>query len=198
MAIKGIVERIQRDTQAQIEKIKLEYQARMDEIEERAKLEAEKIINEAQNKSTAEKEKAYRRVLEHGRFEMRKKLLAKKVSLIEKEIEIIKSKIEKMEIPQQREFFALILANLGQLDGEILVGEDKNVFNEDFLDKVREIFSRRNLGNPNFKIVHTDQKFRGIYLVSGKIRYDLSLGAIVGLIREKYFDKVAQRLFEDK
>lgn len=198
MAIKGIIERIHRDTQTQIEKIKLEYQNRIAELERRTKIEEDKIIADAQNKAAIEKEKSYHRALEHGRFEIRNKLLAQKISLVEKELDIIKKKLENMDLQKQQDFFAKILVNLGQPNGEIVVGEDKAVFDESFLNKVKENFARENLGKVDFKIVHSNQKFRGIHVVQGKIRYDLSFDAIINLIRERFFDKVAKRLFEDK
>lgn len=195
MSVNGIIERIQRDAIAEAEKIKQKKLEEIQQLEREFRAKREEIIDDSEKRAEIERKKSYQRAIDHEHSVQSQKLLSHKQKLINEFYDIVRNHIENLSSDEYREYFAGLLAKLGENEGKIFVNADSDVLNEEFL-KIAAGLIKQNSGNePNFTIGKSEKNFRGFILDCGKIRYDTTLDAVLSIIREKTEEKVIGELF---
>lgn len=191
MSVEGIISRIKQDALAEAERIKQKYLEQIRQIEQEFEGHRQEVLAQAEQRARRERETAHQRAIDRARSELSKKLLAHKRELLDKFYARVREKIENMPPEEYRRFFARVLASLGERDGEISVGADSDVLDEEFLSEAERIIGEK----CSFNLKKTEQNFRGFVLTKGKIRYDATLESVLEFLREKTEEKVIKELF---
>ena len=195
MSVKGIIERIQHDATAEAEQIKQKYIGEVKKLEEEFEKKKEKLLAAATEKAKIERKRAYQQAIDHQKSVLAQKLLAHKQKLLEQFYDSVRKEIENFEPNRYREYFADILAKLGENSGKIIVAKDADILNDEFIAIASGKIKQKTGVEPNFELVKSDDNFRGFILDIGKIRYDVTIDAVLAQIRENSEEKVISELF---
>ena len=195
MSVEGIISRIKQDALAEAEKIKQRFLQEIEKLQREYEQYRESVLAEARQRAERERKNAYQRAIDHARSEISRKLLAHKQKLLNQFYQKVRETVENMPPEKYREFFAEVLASLGETEGEIIVGADSEVLNDEFVKVAAEKIKSNLNKQVNFTLSRTDQNFRGFILNKGKVRYDATLEAVLSHIREKTEEKVIAELF---
>ncbi len=195
MSVKGIIERIKHDATAEAEQIKQKYIGEVKKLEEEFENKKKKILADTEEKAKTERKRSYQRAIDHQKSVLAQKMLAHKQKLLEQFYDKVREKIENFETARYREYFADILAKLGEKSGKIFVARDTDILNDEFIAIASGKIKQKTGVEPKFELVKSDDNFRGFILDIGKIRYDVTIDAVLAQIRENSEEKVISELF---
>ncbi len=192
MGIDGIIDRIRRDAAAEAEAIKQRYLSEVERLEREFEEKSRAALEDGRRRAENEKARAKARAIEHAKLVLSQKVLAKKLELLEKIYSAVKERIENLPHKEYKKLFATVLAKLGERRGKIVVAADADVLDEEFVRLAVE-----KLGEGcEFELERTsDEDFRGFILVRDKIRYNVTLDALLEDVRERTEEEVIKRLF---
>ena len=197
MSINGIVQRIEKDAAAEAELIKQEYSAQIAELEHKFSGERKNILADAEKRAKIERGKAHKRAVDHAKLMMSQKILRKKMEILQRLFDEVEQHIKNLPPDEYRAFFAKILVELGQSEGEIIVAADKNVLDEKFLRIAMGKIEEKLGVKPNLSIKFVDEDWNGFLIQQQKVRYNDTLDAVMQSLRENIEEKVAKTLFQE-
>lgn len=197
MSIDGIVSRIERDALAEAERIKQEYISQISELEHKFETERRKKLAAAQELAQNERKKAHQRALAHSQRIIAQRILAQKMKILDELYSATREHITNLPPDEYRELFAKIISKFRRTEGSIIVAEDRNVLNEEFISLAEQKTSAEIGNDCKFSLVTVDEHWRGCYLECGKIRYNATIDAIMQSIREKTEAIAIKHLFSD-
>lgn len=190
MGIEGIIEKIKRDTDAEIEKLSAEMRTQLDALLKEAEDYKIKAESEARVKAELESRRQFEQTIAKKEAELRKKLLTVKREWIEKTFAKARERILEMPPDELRKHYLSMLVSFGEKSGEIVFGKkDDKVFDDIFLMMASEKIPESNFTKKLGDFDH------GFVLVSGKISYDARLSSIFEDLKEKMTDRIAIVLF---
>ena len=195
MSIEGIISKIKQDAEATAQQILEKYRQQAKKLLDEFEAYKAQKLAEAEEKAKVELERTKQRQIDHARSVAAKKILAKKRELLDKLYQLVRKKIEELPKNKYKKLFAELIAKLGVESGKILVSADEKVFDEDFADMVAKAVSEAGSGNAKFEVERIEGNFRGLYLDCGKVRYDLTVDAIMESLRERTESTVVKKLF---
>ncbi len=197
MSIDGIIQRIEKDAAAETERIKQEYSAKIAELAHKFSDERKDALADAEKRAKIEREKAHKRAVDHAKLVMSQNILRKKMEILQKLFDEVEQHIKNLPPDRYRAYFVKILVELEQSEGEIVVAADKNVLDENFLHLASGKIEEKLGVKPNLSIKFVDEGWNGFYIQQHKVRYNVTLDAIMQSLREKMEGKVAKALFAE-
>jgi len=195
VSVKGIIERIQRDATAEAEQIKQKYIGEVKKLEEDFENKKKRMLSDADEKSKIYRKRAYRRAIDHQKSVLAQNMLTHKQKLLEQFYDKVREKIENFDNEKYRKFFADILAELDETTGKIIVAKDADILNNEFIAIANGKIKQKTGIEPKFDLEKSDDNLRGFILDIGKIRYDVTMDAILSQIRDNSEENVIKELF---
>lgn len=195
LGIDGIIERIKKDALAEAERIRQEYSSEIDKLESAFEQERAKAFEEAQILAANERETSCKRSIDKARSMISQRILTLKRELLDKLYRELREYVECLPKKSYCEIFINALRKLGETEGTIIVAADKDILDDDFIRLASERIENDFGKKCNFAIRKVDGSWRGFILEKEKIRYNVTLDAILSTAREKTEEKIIQRLF---
>jgi len=195
LSIEGIISKIKQDAEATAQQILEKYRQQAKKLLDEFEAYKAQKLAEAEEKAKVELERTKQRQIDHAKSVAAKKILAKKRELLDRLYQLVRKKIEELPKNKYKKLFAELIAKLGVESGKILVSADEKVFDKDFADMVAKAVSEASSENAKFEVERIEGNFRGLYLDCGKVRYDLTVDAIMESLRERTESTVVKKLF---
>ncbi len=195
MSIEGIITRIKQDAEASAEHIIKSYRDRAEKIRQDFDDFRKKELKKNSEAVGIERDKSEERTINHARSVANQRILRAKQEMLSQLYVKVRYYIENLSDVKYADLFANLLAEIGLESGNILLSLDSGVLGEKFLKKAEDLVSKEKGKKPKYKLKKVDGDFRGIYLESGKVRYDLTLDSVLMDLRDKTKPIVIKMLF---
>jgi len=199
MSLEKILERIERDAQNEVDRIKSRSSAAADEIIKKAQAEAEKLKAQALEDARNEAEQRKQRIISTARLDLRKELLAEKQKAIDAAFRGAVESLINMETAEYRRVIEdMILPNVQTGDEEIILSEqDKARLGEDLLEEInRQLNENGKKGNLTIS-QDTYNMLGGFVLRRGKIELNSSFESLLKSSRDDLESEVSKILFPE-
>jgi len=195
MSIEGIITRIKQDAEASAEHIIKSYRDRAEKIRQDFKDFRKRELKKNSEAVRIERDRSKERTINHARSVANQRILRAKQEMLSQLYVKVRDYIENLSDVKYANLFANLLAEIGLESGNILLSLDSDVLGEKFLKKAEDLISKEKGEKPKYKLKKVDGDFRGFYLESGKVRYDLTLDSVLADLREKTEPIVIKMLF---
>lgn len=197
MSLEKILERIEREAQSEVNRIKSRAAATADEILKKAQAEAEVLKAQALEaaKSTAEQRKG--RIISAANLDLRKARLAEKQNAIDAAFrEAVESLLNMVDAEYRKIMRDMILANIQTGEEEIILSErDKANLGEELLEEVNQQLIESGKGGKLTLCQDTYDMFGGFVLRRGKIELNSTFETLFKSSREELESDVSKILF---
>ncbi len=195
MSIEGIISRIKQDAEASAEHIMKSYRDQAEEIRQDFEDLRKRELKKNSEAVKIERDKSEERTINHARSIANQRILKAKQEMLSQLYVQVRNYIENLSDNKYGDLFANLLAEIGLEGGNILLSLDSDILGEKFLKKAEDLISKEKGKKPKYKLKKVDGDFRGIYLESGKVRYDLTLDSVLMDLRDKTVPIVIKILF---
>ena len=199
MSLEKILERIDRDAQGEINKIKNRTSASADEIMKKAQAEAETLKAQMLEGARIEAEQRKQRIISTARLDLRKALLAEKQNAIDAAFQEAIESLINMKDKEYREVIKkMILANVKTGTEEIILSErDKARLGDEFVSEInRKLTASGKKGNLTIS-KDTYNILGGFVLRSGKVEMNSSFESLFKSSRGDLELEVSKILFPE-
>jgi V/A-type H+-transporting ATPase subunit E len=199
MSLEKILERIERDAQNEIDKIKSRASASADKITKKAKAEAEEFKAQALEAAKNEAELHKERLISTARLDLRKALLAEKQNAIDAAFrEAVESLVNMEDEEYLKVMKDMILSNVQTGDEEIILSDrDKTRLGERLLKEVNNQLSQDG-GRGNLTISQDMYNMLGGFVLRrGKIELNSSFESLFKSFRSDLESEVSKILFSE-
>ena len=199
MSLEKILERIERDAQGEVDKIKSRTSASADEIIKKAKAEADALKAQALEDVGSEAEQRKQRIVATARLDLRKSILAEKQNSIDAAFQEAIETLLNMEDAEYRKIIKnMILSNVQTGDEEIIFSDrDKARFGKKFLEEInRQLVKNGKKGNLTIS-QDTYDILGGFVLRRGKIELNSSFESLFKSSRDDLESEVSKILFPE-
>ncbi len=194
MSLEDIKAKIIGDAKKEAERILKEAEEKKERILRRAKEEINKLIEEAKSKTEELKKREIERRRVVAELENKKQMLAAKRRLLDEVFEEARKQIENLSRRDYLKFFEKLLEKAVETGSEkVILGKEEKIIDAKFV----ETLNKKKGWNLRFSKDRGDFK-RGMVLSRNEVDVNLSLEAIFRDIREKWEDKVVERLFPEE
>ncbi len=193
MSMEGIIDRIKKDAASQAEKIRRQYADTVKKAEHDFEHDRSEALDAATARAKIERKREHDRTLEHAKSLESRRLLAHKHRVIDNFYSSVRAELEALSPDATRKLFARLLANVELSNGYIIAAKDAELFDATFFKQAADAASPRKL---DFSVRVTEGSFRGFFVESGKIRFDLTFDAIMELLRDKTQEMIIAELFD--
>ncbi len=192
MALKDIIDKIEKNVEERIAELESEHNEAVKKLEknlehwetnelDKAKQEAEKIKEKKVNQLVRAKESA-----------LRKELLAEKQNLLSTIFDEAEKQVLNFDNKNYCKVFINIIDKLGVKEGAIHAGSDeKKRLDKEFIDELNKALK----AEFDTDIDYTKDFERGLVIKSGKVRYDLSIPALMSDLRDRIEEDIIEQLF---
>jgi len=197
MSLEKIIERIERDAQNEVDRIKGRASIAADEIIKKAQAEAEKLKAQALEDARNEAEQRRQRIISTARLDLRKALLAEKQKAIDAAFHQAIESLINMEAAEYRRVIKdMILPNVQTGDEEIILSDqDKARLGEDLLEEINhQLAESGKRGNLTIS-QDTYNMLGGFVLRRGKIELNSSFESLFKSSRGDLESEVSKILF---
>ncbi len=195
MSIEGIITRIKQDAEASAEHIMKSYKDRAEKIRQDFKDFRKREMKKNSEAVKIERDKSEERTINHARSVANQRILKAKQEMLSQLYVKVHNYIENLSDDKYADLFANLLAEVPLESGNILLSLDSDVLEEKFLNKAEDLISKEKGEKPKYILKKVDGDFRGFYLGSGKVRYDLTLDSVLMDLRDKTEPIVIKMLF---
>ena len=195
MSIEGIITRIKLDAEASAEHIIKSYRDRAEKIRQDFKDFRKRELKKNSEAVKIERDKSEERTINHARSVANQRILKAKQEMLSQLYVKVRNYIENLSDDKYANLFTNLLAEIPLESGNILLSIDSGILGEKFLKKAEDLISKEKGEKPRYKLKKVDGDFRGFYLESGKVRYDLTLDSVLMDLRDKTKPIVIKMLF---
>lgn len=198
MSLEKILERIQRDAQNEVDRIKSRASAAADRIIEQAQAEAAALKKQSVEDARSEAEQRKQRIISTARLDLRKALLAEKQNAIDATFQESVENLLRMKEAEYRETMKnMILPSVQTGDEEIIFSDrDKVRLGEEFLSEInRQLVESGKRGNLTIS-QDTYNMLGGFVLRRGKIELNSSFESLFKSSRDDLESEVSKILFD--
>lgn len=199
MSLEKILERIQQDAQTEIDKIKSNADAVVDEIMKKAYADAEalksKLLDEAKNEAEQHKQ----RIISIEKLDLRKALLDEKQKAIDSAFQKALEGLLKMDINRYRKLLMnMIISNVTTGDEEIILSKnDKSRLGENFIKDInRQLVKIGKKGSLSLSKDSYDI-LGGFVMRRGQVELNSSFESLFKSSRDELELEVSKMLFSD-
>ncbi len=197
MALKDILEQIDKEGKKNAGEILSSAQQSSEEILAHARKEAESIRQEFEKKAEASASQLRRREAVMGQLEARKKVLAEKERILEEVYRESLHRLRNIPVQEKRKILKrLILSSVETGDEKIIIGGEEKVMDQRFIREVEEELNWQKKAGA-LKWEKDPSLSGGFILQRGKVEVNHSWDNIFREVRERTIDQVTRILFED-
>jgi V/A-type H+-transporting ATPase subunit E len=199
MSLEKILDRIERDAQNEVGKIKSRASAEADKIAKKAQAEAEKLKAQALEDAKIEAGQRKERIMSTARLDLRKALLAEKQKSIDAAFqEAIESLLNMEDAEYRKVIKSMILPNVQTGDEEIILSDrDKARLDQGFLEEInQQLAESGKKGNLTIS-QDTYNMVGGFVLRRGKIELNSSFESLFKSLRADLESEVSKILFPE-
>lgn len=194
MSLEDIKSKIIGDARKEAERILKEAEERREKILKKARDEIDKLIEEAKSETEELKRREIGRRRVVAELENKKQMLAAKRRLLDEVFEEARKQIENLSRRDYLGFFEKLLDRAVEAKSEkVILGKEEKLIDAKFIESLNKKKGwnlRLSRGRGDFK--------RGLILSRGDVDVNLSLEAIFRDIREKWEDRVVEKLFPEE
>lgn len=199
MSLEKILERIERDAQNEVEKIRSRASAAADEIKKKAEAEAGKLKAQSLEDAKSEAELRKERIISTARLDLRKALLAEKQNAIDV---VFREAVESLVNMEDEEYLSvikdMILPHVQTGDEEIILSDrDKARLGDKFLKVVNRQLSEDGKKGDLTISQDTYDMLGGFVLRRGKIELNSSFESLFKSSRADLESEVSKILFPE-
>ncbi len=194
MSLEDIKSKIIGDAEKEAARILKEAEERKEGILRKAKEEIDKLIEKAKSETEELKKREIERRRVVAELENKKQMLAAKRRLLDKVFEEARRQIENLSPGDYLKFFEKLLEKAVETGSEkVVLGKEERTIDTKFIESL----NKKKGWNLRFSKDKGDFK-RGMILSRDEVDINLSLEAIFRDVREKWEDKLVERLFPEE
>ncbi len=199
MSLEKILERIEREAQSEVDKIKSRTTATADEILKKAQAEAEALKVQALEDAKSNAEQRKERLISTANLDLRKALLAEKQSTLDAAFrEAVESMLNIDDSEYRKIMQDMILANVQTGEEEVILSErDKAGLGEELLAEVNQQLIKSGKEGKLTLSQDTYNMFGGFVLRRGKIELNSTFETLFKSSREELESDVSRILFPE-
>lgn len=200
MSLEKIIERIQRDAQDEIDKIKSNASATVDEIIKKAQADAETLKASLLEDAKKDAEQHKQRIVSMAKLDLRKELLSEKQKSIDAAFQIAMDNLLKMDSSKYKKMLSdMIIANVVTGDEEIVLSKrDKSKLGDNFARDInRQLSKNSKKGNLTIS-KDTYEMLGGFVLRRGNVELNSSFQSLFKSSRDDLESEVSKILFAEQ
>jgi V/A-type H+-transporting ATPase subunit E len=200
MSLEKILERIRQDAQGEIDKIKSNVSATVDDITKKAQADAEtlktKLLEEAKNEAEQHKQ----RIVSMEKLELRNALLDEKQKAIDIAFQKALDGLIKMDINRYRKMLVdMIVSNVATGDEEIILSKkDKTRLGDGFIKEINRQLAKNDKKGNLIMSKDSYDMIGGFVLRRGDIELNSSFESLFKSSRDDLESEVSEKLFSEQ
>lgn len=197
MSLEKIIQRIQRDAQGEIDKIKDNASATVNEIIKKAEADAEALKVSLLEDANKEAEQHKQRIVSMAKLDLRKALLEEKQNAIDAAFHEAMDSLLKMDHNKYRKMLTeMIIANVVTGEEEIILSKrDKGRLGDNFVKEINRQLSKQNKKGNLTISKDTYEILGGFVLRRGSVELNSSFESLFKSSRDDLESEVSKALF---